>query len=58
VNAQVKRHDPRDGEQTLWLTDISLNAPDPETFKVPTDYRILDHRDPDRTQRAPNAREN
>jgi hypothetical protein len=46
VNVQVKRHDPRDGDQTLWLTDVSLSAPDPETFKVPTGYRIIDHRDP------------
>ena len=44
VNVQVKRHDPRDGDQTLWLTDVSLTAPDPETFKLPEGYRILDHR--------------
>ena len=46
VNVQVKRHDPRDGDQTLWLTDVSLAAPDPENFKVPAGYRIVDHRDP------------
>jgi hypothetical protein len=44
VNLQVKRHDPRDGDQTLWLADVSLTASDPETFKVPADYRIIDQR--------------
>jgi hypothetical protein len=46
VNVQVKRHDPRDGDQALWLTDVSLSAPDPETFRVPADYRVVDHRHP------------
>jgi hypothetical protein len=44
VNVQVRRHDPRDGDQTLWLTDVSLTAADPDTFKLPAGYRILDHR--------------
>jgi hypothetical protein len=44
VNLQVKRHDPRDGDQTLWISDISLTASDPETFKVPASYRVIDHR--------------
>ncbi len=48
VNVQVKRHDPRDGDQTLWLTDLSLGAPDPETFKVPEDFSVVDHRHPRR----------
>jgi|HubBroStandDraft_1064217.scaffolds.fasta_scaffold259558_1 hypothetical protein len=51
VNVQVKRHDPRDGDQTLWLTDVSLTAADPDTFKVPAGYRILDHRP--QTPKAP-----
>lgn len=46
VNVQVKRHDPRDGDQTLWLTDLSRSSPEPETFKVPADYRVVDHRRP------------
>ena len=50
VNVQVKRHDPRDGDQTLWLTDVSLDPPDPEKFKVPADFRIVDHRDPQSVQ--------
>jgi len=57
VNTQVKRHDPRDGDQTLWLTDISLTAADPATFKVPSDYRIIDHRNiaPAQKQSADNG---
>jgi hypothetical protein len=46
VNVQVKRHDPRDGDQTLWLTDVSLSAPDPEIFKIPADFSVIDHRHP------------
>ncbi len=44
VNLQVKRHDPRDGDQTLWLTDLNLTAPDPTTFEIPQGYKIIDHR--------------
>ena len=54
VNVQVKRHDPRDGDQTLWLTDLVLDAADPEMFKVPADFRVIDHRDP-QAGRAGNA---
>jgi hypothetical protein len=43
---QVKRHDPRDGDQTLWLTNISLTVADPETFNVPAEYQIFDRRNP------------
>jgi hypothetical protein len=46
VNVQVKRHDPRNGDQTLWLSEVSQSAPDPETFQVPADYRVVDHRHP------------
>ena len=44
INVKVVRHDPRDGDQTLWLTNIDLNAPDPATSKVPEDYRVFDRR--------------
>jgi hypothetical protein len=53
INVQVKRHDPRDGDQTLWLTKISLTAADPGTFKVPADYQIFDRRAPQPMPRAP-----
>jgi hypothetical protein len=44
INVKVVRHDPRDGDQTLWLENISQTAPDPQQFKVPEDYRVIDHR--------------
>ncbi len=44
INLQVKRHDPRDGDQTLWLTNVTLTAPDPTTFEIPRGYKIIDHR--------------
>jgi hypothetical protein len=44
VNVKVVRHDPRDGDQTLWLTGIDLGALDPATFKVPDDYQVFDRR--------------
>jgi hypothetical protein len=44
VNLQVKRNDPRDGAQTLWLSDISRTAPDPQLFNLPEGYRIIDLR--------------
>jgi hypothetical protein len=46
INLKVVRHDPRDGDQTLWLTDLSLSAPDAGTFVAPAEYRIVDHRNP------------
>jgi hypothetical protein len=47
INIKVKRHDPRDGDQTLWLKDVSLSEPEPERFKIPADFRIVDHRHPE-----------
>ncbi|HZP05091.1 MAG TPA: hypothetical protein VFB43_09335 [Terracidiphilus sp.] len=44
VNVKVVRHDPRDGDQTLWLTDISRSAADQSYFKIPSGFRIIDHR--------------
>lgn len=44
VNVQVKRHDPRDGDQTLWLSDLTLSAPAPDTFKLPQGFRMIDMR--------------
>jgi hypothetical protein len=46
VNMQVKRHDPRDGDQTLWLTEVSLSDPDPAVFRIPDGYSVVDHRHP------------
>ncbi len=44
IDLKVTRHDPRDGDQTLWLTNISTTAADPSVFQIPQDYRILDRR--------------
>ncbi len=44
INVKVVRHDPRDGDQTLWLTNISTTAADPSNFKAPAGYRIFDRR--------------
>lgn len=46
VNVQVKRHDPRDGDQTLWLSDLVESAPEGRWFHVPSGYQIIDHRLP------------
>jgi len=44
IDVKVTRHDPRSGDQTLWLTNISTTAADPATFRIPSGYRILDYR--------------
>jgi hypothetical protein len=44
VNVKVVRHDPRDGDQTLWLENIDLSAPDPARFQIPQDYPVYDRR--------------
>ena len=41
---QIKRHYPHDGDQTLWLTNISLSTTDSEKFKIPEGNRIIDYR--------------
>lgn len=55
VNVKVVRHDPRDGEQTLWLTSISTTAADPSTFKVPPGYQVNDRRAPRAVYKAGSA---
>lgn len=37
-----KRHDPRFGDTTFKLTNISLTEPSPSLFQVPSDYTITD----------------
>ncbi len=41
-----KRTDPRSGEQTLKLTNISRAEPDPALFTVPPDFKLLDIGEP------------
>lgn len=44
VNVKVVRHDPRDGDQTLWLSDIVQSAPEERWFQVPAGYQVIDDR--------------
>ena len=37
-----KRSDPRMGEQTFQLTNISRSEPDPSLFAVPADFKVVD----------------
>ena len=52
INLKVVRHDPRDGDQTLWLTNISTTAADPTTFQIPSGYQIIDRRQGQRSLRG------
>ncbi len=52
INVKVVRHDPRDGDQTLWLTGISRSVADPTYFRVPSGYQIIDHRVADPAHQA------
>ncbi len=36
-----KRFDPRNGEQTIRLTNIDRSEPDPSLFEVPADYTVV-----------------
>jgi hypothetical protein len=51
TNLLVTRNDPREGKQTIALTDLSLAEPDPRTFEVPEGYTVLDQRVPARALR-------
>jgi hypothetical protein len=41
-----KNNDPRSGENTVKLTNISRNEPDPSLFQPPPDYQIVDEAGP------------
>ena len=38
----VRHNDPRTGEQTIGIVDISLKEPDPVTFQIPAKYKVVD----------------
>lgn len=38
----VRHNDPRTGEQTIGIVDISRSEPDPATFQIPAKYKIVD----------------
>lgn len=37
-----KNSDPRSGESTTRLTNISRSEPDPSLFQIPADYEIIE----------------
>jgi hypothetical protein len=43
-----KRSDPRNGESTTRVTNISRVEPDPSLFQIPSDYEIVDPQTPGR----------
>ena len=46
TNLAVTRNDPREGKQVIRLTELSFSEPNPELFKVPTGYTVVDERLP------------
>lgn len=44
INVSVKRVDPRHGTQVINVTEISQGEPDPQFFKVPAGYTVVDRR--------------
>lgn len=40
INVLMKNSDPRQGESTMWTTNIDRSEPDPALFKVPADYAM------------------
>lgn len=44
INLSVTRKDPREGTQVIQLIDLSRSEPDPELFRVPSDFVIEDQR--------------
>jgi hypothetical protein len=44
LDVSIVRHDPRSGDQTRDITEISRGEPDPEYFSIPPNYKLLDNR--------------
>lgn len=42
LNMLIKHNDPRTGEQTLTITQLKRGDPDPQLFKVPSDFKLVD----------------
>jgi hypothetical protein len=42
LNMLVKHDDPRSGQQTVTVTRVNRNEPDPSTFEIPAGYKIAD----------------
>ena len=44
INLLSKRTDPRFGAQTFTIPEVSLSEPEPELFKLPKGFTVVDHR--------------
>ena len=44
INLAVDRHDPRNSDQKLELTELNLSEPDPAWFAPPEGYRVIRER--------------
>jgi len=44
TNLAVTRDDPREGKQVIRLTDLSRTDPNPDLFKIPAGYTLIDDR--------------
>ena len=45
INLISRRSDPRIGTQTFTATNVILSEPDPKLFELPSEYKIVDHRE-------------
>jgi hypothetical protein len=44
INLYSVVDNPQMGHQTFTATDVSTNEPDPDLFKPPHGYQVVDHR--------------
>ncbi|HEV2963404.1 MAG TPA: hypothetical protein VG649_16365 [Candidatus Angelobacter sp.] len=47
LNMLIKHNDPRIGEQTFTVKQVKRDDPDPQMFKVPSDYKVVDETPPE-----------
>jgi hypothetical protein len=46
INVIEKRQDPRFGDQSFAVSDVTLGEPDSRLFKMPTNFKVVDLRTP------------
>jgi len=42
LNMLVKHDDPRTGQQTVTVTHVDRNEPNPTVFQIPAGYKVVD----------------
>jgi hypothetical protein len=47
LNMLIKHNDPRAGELTFTVKQVKRDDPDPQMFKVPSDYKVVDETPPE-----------